>query len=36
MRKIIYIDMDCFYVVVEIWENFLLKGKFVVVGGKVN
>lgn len=34
MRKIIHIDMDCFYAAVEMRENSELKGLPVAVGGK--
>ncbi|TCP93511.1 DNA polymerase-4 [Cricetibacter osteomyelitidis] len=32
-RKIIHIDMDCFYAAVEMWENPHLRGKPIAVGG---
>src|SRR3712207_2465623 len=34
-RKIIHIDMDCFYAAIEIRENPALIGKPVAVGGSV-
>lgn len=33
MRKIIYVDMDCFFVVVEMRDNFVLRDIFIVIGG---
>lgn len=35
-RKIIHIDMDCFYAAVEMRENPHLKGKPIAVGGRAN
>lgn len=35
-RKIIHIDMDCFYAAIEIRDNPALKGKPVAVGGAAN
>lgn len=35
-RKIIHIDMDCFYAAVEIHDNPLLQGKPVAIGGSEN
>lgn len=32
-RIIVYVDMDVFYVVVEMRDNFVLRDKFMVVGG---
>lgn len=32
LRKIIYIDMDVFFAVVEIRDNFKFRGKFVIIG----
>lgn len=33
MCKIIYVDMDCFFVVVEMCDNFVLCDIFIVIGG---
>ncbi len=36
MRKIIHIDMDCFYAAVEVRDNPALRGQAVAVGGLAN
>lgn len=33
MKKFIYIDMDCFYVVVEMCDNFVFVNVLLVIGG---
>ncbi|MBF0196665.1 MAG: DNA polymerase IV [Planctomycetes bacterium] len=35
-RKIIHIDMDCFFAAVEVLDNPKLRGKAVIVGGRSN
>ena len=35
-RKIIHIDMDCFYAAIETRDNPFLKGKAVAVGGHLD